>query len=56
MVAFGNQVRQYFDQVHARIENPKFTVEKQDEGIQVEIQLKAYIHPKPADASTIIRK
>jgi len=53
---FGNQLREYFDNVSAEIQNYKFTIEKHGEGVEFEIQLKAYVHPKGNEAIRIIPK
>jgi len=46
VLAFGNEMHQYFEHVSADIENYKFAVEKHGEGIEVEVSFKAYVHPK----------
>jgi len=56
IMTFGDQIHEYFDTTQAEVENYKFTVEKHGEGVQVEIQFKAYVHPKSSDASKIIPK
>ena len=52
-VSFGNQLHEYLENVHADVENYKFTVEKHGDGIEIEIQLKAYVHPAKATAEMI---
>ena len=52
VMAFGEQIHEYFghlNHVQAEIENYKFVVEKHGEGLDVEIQLKAYVHPKTSE-------
>lgn len=57
MTGFGNQLLEYFDHIQAQVENYKFTVEKHGEGVEVEVQFKAHIHPKTSsDASKIVPK
>jgi hypothetical protein len=59
VMAFGNQMHEYFghmNHIQAEVENYKFVVEKHGEGIEVEIQFKAYVHPKTIDASKVIPK
>ena len=45
MVGFANEMHQYLEKIHADVENYKFTVEKHGEGIEIEVQFKAYVHP-----------
>jgi RNA binding exosome subunit len=56
VLTFGNQLHEYFDKVQADVQNYKFTVEKHGDGVEVEIQLKAYVHPKGNEAVNIIPK
>lgn len=56
MTAFGNQIMEYFDHARADVENYKFTIEKHGDGVEVEVQFKAYVHPKTEEASKIIPK
>jgi len=51
MVTFGNQIHEYLEHIHADVENYKFTVEKHGEGIEIELNLKAYVHPEHPDKS-----
>ena len=43
---FGKQIREYLNKVEANVEGYKFSVEKRGEGIEVEVEFKALIHPK----------
>jgi len=54
MLNFGNQIHGYLDHVNADVENYKFTVEKRGEGIEIEVQFKAYVHP--SKTTTVIPK
>lgn len=59
VMMYGKQFQEYLEhmnQVHAEIESYKFSVEKRGDGIEVEIQLKAYIHPKTNEAAKVIPK
>jgi hypothetical protein len=59
VMVFGNQIHEYFghlNHVQAEIENYKFVVEKHGEGLDVEIQLKAYVHPKTSEPVRTIPK
>jgi predicted RNase H-like nuclease (RuvC/YqgF family) len=60
VMTYGKEIHDYFDHMNhlqAEVENYKFSVEKHGEGIEVEVQLKAYVHPKkPNDVSKIIPK
>lgn len=46
MLTFGNEVHEYLEHVRADVENYKVSVEKHGEGIEIEVQFKAYIHPQ----------
>jgi hypothetical protein len=54
MLAFGNEIHEYFDHISADVENYKFTAEKHGEGVEVEITFKAFVHPRQNEASKII--
>lgn len=56
IMSFGSQLHEYLDTIQAEVENYKFTVEKHGEGVEVEVQFKAYVHPKTSDVSKIIPK
>lgn len=45
MIAFGNQVHEYLQQVHADVEYYKFTIEQSGEEFEMELHFKAYVHP-----------
>jgi hypothetical protein len=46
MEQFGKEIREYLNRVEANVEGYKFSVEKRGEGIEVEVEFKALIHPK----------
>jgi hypothetical protein len=46
MERFGKEIREYLTKVEANVEGYKFSVEKRGEGIEVEVEFKALIHPK----------
>lgn len=46
MVTYGSEIQQYLKNVDARVDGYKFSVEKQGDGLEVEVQFKANIHPK----------
>jgi hypothetical protein len=56
ITSFGNQIHEYFDHVQAEVENYKFTVEKHGDGIEVEVQFKAYVHPKTGESAKVVPK
>ena len=56
MQSFGNQLHEYFDHIQADVENYKFIVEKHGDGLEVEVEFKAFVHPKNNEAAKIIPK
>ena len=46
MVTYGSEIQQYLKNVDARVDGYRFSVEKQGDGLEVEVQFKANIHPK----------
>jgi hypothetical protein len=46
LVTYGNEIEEYLKRVDANVEGYKFSVEKRGEGIEVEVEFKALIHPK----------
>ena len=46
MVQFGHEIEQYLGRVEANVEGYKFTVEKRGDGLEVEVNFKALIHPR----------
>jgi hypothetical protein len=56
MSTFGTQVREYFDQIHAEVENYKFSVEKHGEGMRIELQFRATLQPRPGEPAKAIQQ
>lgn len=52
----GSQIQEYLDHFQAEVENYKFTVEKNGNGLEVEVNLRALIRQKDNEASKIIPK
>ena len=48
ILTYGDQIHEFLEHVHADVETYKFTVEKRDEGVEVEVNFKALIRSKPA--------
>ncbi len=46
MVTYGSEIQQYLKNVDAHVDGYKFSVEKQGDGLEVEVQFKANIRPK----------
>ena len=46
ITAYENQIRQYLDSLEANVEGYKFTVEKQGDGLVIDVAVRATIHPK----------
>ena len=47
MLTYGKEIEEYLSRVEANVEGYKFSVEKRGEGIEVDVEFKALIHPKP---------
>ena len=47
MAAFANDIEDYLNRYDADVEKSKFSAEKRDDGLEVEIEIKALMHPKP---------
>ncbi len=47
ILTFGNEIHAYLEKVEANVEGYKFSVEKHGDGVEVEVEFKALIHPKP---------
>jgi len=56
IMTVGNELHEYLEDIQAEVENYKLSVENYGEGIEVEIQLKVFVHPKSRDAVKIIPK
>ncbi|MFI5421475.1 MAG: hypothetical protein ACHQ1H_10960 [Nitrososphaerales archaeon] len=46
LVSYGNQIQQYLGEIDAKVETYKFSIEKQDEGLSVDIAFRATVCPK----------
>jgi hypothetical protein len=46
LISFGNQIQEYLDSVDANIEKYKFSIEKADGGIAVDVAFKAMVKGK----------
>jgi hypothetical protein len=47
MLKFGKEIHEYLTHVEANVEGYKFSVEKKGDGVEVDVEFKALIHPKP---------
>ncbi len=56
ILSFGTQIHEYLGKVEADVEGYRFTVEKHGDGVEVEVQFKAFIHGKSSPAAKIIPK
>ena len=43
---YGKEIQEYLSRVEANVEGYKFSVEKHGDGIEVDVEFKALIHPK----------
>jgi hypothetical protein len=43
---FGNQLRDYLDNVEAKVEGYKFAVEKKENGVTIDASFKAFVRPR----------
>lgn len=46
ITTYGTEIQEYLKKVDARVDGYKFTVEKQGDGLEVEVQFKANVSPK----------
>ena len=46
LVSYGNQIQEYLGEIDAKVETYKFSIEKQDEGLSVDIAFRATVRPK----------
>lgn len=44
---YGHQIREYLEHLEANVEYYRFSAEKHGDGVEVEVSIKAVIHPKP---------
>lgn len=51
MVQLSHEIREYLSRIEANVEGYKFHVEKHGDGIEVEVEFKALIHPKTTRAN-----
>jgi len=43
--SYGNQLRDYLDNVDARVEGYRFAVEKNENGVSIDVSFKAFVGP-----------
>ena len=46
MATYGSEIKDYLQNVEASVDDYKFTVEKQGDGLEIDVQFKANIRPK----------
>jgi hypothetical protein len=46
LLAYENQIKEYLDKVNANIDSYKFSVEKDGDGIMIDVAMRASIQPK----------
>jgi hypothetical protein len=46
LVTYGDEIQEYLGKVDAKVDAWKFSIEKQNEGLTVDIAFRATIHPK----------
>ncbi len=46
LVAYGDEIQEYLGKVDAKVDSWKFSFEKKDEGLTVDIAFRATVHPK----------
>jgi hypothetical protein len=46
LLSYENQIKEYLDKLEATVDNYKFSVEKHDEGLTIDMALRATIHVK----------
>jgi hypothetical protein len=46
LVSYGNQIQEYLGEIDAKVETYKFSIEKQEEGLSVDIAFRATVRPK----------
>ncbi len=55
MLTFGNELQQSFEHVHADVENYKFSVDKRADGVDIEVNFKAFVHPMHKEATKVMQ-
>jgi len=46
LVTYGDEIQEYLGKVDAKVDSWKFSIEKQNEGLTVDIAFRATVHPK----------
>jgi hypothetical protein len=46
LISYGNQIQEYLGEIDAKIDTYKFSIEKHDEGLTVDIVFRATVQPK----------
>ncbi len=46
LMTYGNQIQEYLGQIDAKIDSYKFSIEKKDEGLSIDIAFRATVSPK----------
>jgi len=46
LISYGDQIQEYLGKVDAKVDSWKFSIEKQSEGLVVDIAFRATVHPK----------
>ncbi len=52
ILAYEHEVKEYLDHLGANVDYYKFSVEKHEDGISVEVSIKATIRPKASGSTT----
>ncbi|HZW84792.1 MAG TPA: hypothetical protein VFE91_02680 [Nitrososphaerales archaeon] len=48
LLDYETQIKEYLDNLEAKVDTYKFSVEKQPDGLSIDLALKATVHVKPA--------
>lgn len=46
LLAYGSQIQEYLGKVDANIDGYKFSIEKQGDGLLIDIAFRAMVHPR----------
>jgi hypothetical protein len=46
LVTYGDEIQEYLGRVDAKVDSWKFSLERQDDGLTVDIAFRATVHPK----------
>ena len=46
LVTYGDEIQEYLGKVDAKVDSWKFSLERRDEGLTVDIAFRATVHPK----------